>query len=96
MTPAQFSKAMDLLNHQQNKFGLNPRTISRMKINMPIRDSLKAEIIRARKCNRRPARRYGGKNMTKSILVGLFEGLAFLGTLATIIAWLWVISVLME
>tara|TARA_R110000787_G_scaffold198501_2_gene309600 strand:+ start:1355 stop:1555 length:201 start_codon:yes stop_codon:yes gene_type:complete len=47
MTPAQFSKAMDLLNHQQNKFGLNPRTISRMKINMPIRDSLKAEIIRA-------------------------------------------------
>jgi hypothetical protein len=47
MTPAQFSKAMDLLNHQQNKFGLNPRTISRMKINMPIRDSLKAEIILA-------------------------------------------------
>ena len=34
--------------------------------------------------------------MNKSILVGLFEGLAFLGALATIIAWLWVISVLME
>ena len=46
MKPAQFSKAMDLLNHQQN-FGLAPRTISRMKNNMPIRDSLKAEIIRA-------------------------------------------------
>ena len=47
MTPAQFSKAMDLLNHQQNKFGLAPRTISRMKANMPIRDSLKSEIILA-------------------------------------------------
>jgi hypothetical protein len=46
MTPAQFSKAMDLLNHQQ-KFGLNPRTISRMRNNMPIRDTLKAEIILA-------------------------------------------------
>ena len=34
--------------------------------------------------------------MTKSILVLVFEGFAFLGALATIIAWLWVISVLME
>ena len=46
MTPAQFSKAMDLLNHQDT-FGLAPRTISRMKANMPIRDTLKAEIILA-------------------------------------------------
>lgn len=46
MKPAQFTRAMELLNHQQ-KFGLAPRTISRMKINMPIRDSLKAEIILA-------------------------------------------------
>ena len=34
--------------------------------------------------------------MTKRILVGVFEGLAFLGALSTLIAWLWVISVLME
>lgn len=46
MTPPQFSRAMALLNYQQ-KFGLAPRTISRMKTNMPIRDSLKAEIVRA-------------------------------------------------
>jgi hypothetical protein len=47
MTPAQFARAIALLNHQQNKFGLAPRTISRMKANMPIRDTLKAEIILA-------------------------------------------------
>lgn len=34
--------------------------------------------------------------MTKNLLVGLFEGFAFLGALSTLIAWLWVISVLME
>jgi hypothetical protein len=46
MTPAQFTRAIALLNHQDT-FGLAPRTISRMKNNMPIRDSLKAEIILA-------------------------------------------------
>jgi hypothetical protein len=46
MTPAQFARAIALLNHQQ-KFGLAPRTISRMRANMPIRDTLKAEIILA-------------------------------------------------
>ena len=34
--------------------------------------------------------------MTKSILVGLFEGCVLLAGASTIIAWLWVISVLME
>ena len=46
MTPAQFTRAIALLNHQDT-FGLAPRTISRMKNNMPIRDTLKAEIILA-------------------------------------------------
>lgn len=46
MTPAQFARAMALLTHQDT-FGLAPRTISRMKANMPIRDTLKAEIILA-------------------------------------------------
>ncbi len=46
MTPAQFTRAIALLNHQDT-FSLAPRTISRMKNNMPIRDSLKAEIILA-------------------------------------------------
>tara|TARA_R110000751_G_scaffold129525_2_gene231568 strand:+ start:1049 stop:1234 length:186 start_codon:yes stop_codon:yes gene_type:complete len=45
MTPAQFARAIALLNPQ--KFGLAPRTIARMKTTQPMRDTLKAEIIHA-------------------------------------------------